>query len=646
MRDKKRIGITRKEFIRSSVGTVLATSMTGTEWAKGSGNAPSGSATVVRETKAGKFVSKDVWVVEKSAALRSLTIDEGASLAAPAGKSLTMTIDGIGTAIRPGSYVGNIFLTVSDELILPASGLMRKGKPRPYRTAIFIKDGKYIEGKSVPAIVRGGKVTDSAATGVSIFGCEDDFNGIIILGDSTYTIDGLNIDFEGMGHNDWIGLGAGLYCGDNAKVTVNNSTLKLHSITRCALHACGHSVTTFNNCRLSNVSAATDWMNPGNGFKGSNRTTQECDYATTYYNNCHIISNGWGALSHDGGLHCRMYLKDSTIEVTGPRAHGYGAFSIGDCFVSYDHCTVNVQGYPLLIGATEGKCDGEIVGGTVINSSRFGVKVMRSVGSELKVDNATFNTASSAFVAIEANAYVNISNVILNPANGVVLQLADGRGAAGEDGKFHVPEPKADTVIKDRDLTKTKPKIDFFMTVSNTDVTGDFYNSTTNLNAKRTTPPVKIGADGLPIVRGVPKESLTYAAPDEPVLPDLPPLEERQGPRNLDLKFANTRVKGVISAATAVYQDGITVIDDYVNGWDSDSIIQTAHEPVNNGVIVSFDKDSVWTVTGLSYLTSLDIANGAVVKVPAGRTLTMTVDGVEKKIVPGIYKGKIVMKVS
>jgi hypothetical protein len=282
MRDNKKIGVTRRDFIRGGVGTVLATSIMGEEWVKGSENARSSSATVVREMNTGNFVSKDVWVVEKSAALRSLTIDEGTSLAAPAGKSLTMTIDGVGTTIQPGSYVGNIFLTVSDELILPASGLMRKGKPRPYRTAIFIKDGKYIKEKSIPAIVRGGKVTDSAAVGVSIYGCEEDFNGIIILGDSTYTIDGLNIDFEGMGHNDWIGLGAGIYCGDNAKVTVNNSNIKLHSITRCAMHACGHSVTTFNNCLLSNISPQTDYMNPGNGFKGSNRTIQECDYATTY----------------------------------------------------------------------------------------------------------------------------------------------------------------------------------------------------------------------------------------------------------------------------------------------------------------------------------------------------------------------------
>jgi hypothetical protein len=67
---------------------------------------------------------------------------------------------------------------------------------------------------------------------------------------------------------------------------------------------------------------------------------------------------------------------------------------------------------------------------------------------------------------------------------------------------------------------------------------------------------------------------------------------------------------------------------------------------VNNGVIVSFDKKSVWTVAGTSYLTSLTVARGAVIKAPAGKTLTMTVNGVKTEIAPGSYTGKIVLKVS
>jgi hypothetical protein len=67
---------------------------------------------------------------------------------------------------------------------------------------------------------------------------------------------------------------------------------------------------------------------------------------------------------------------------------------------------------------------------------------------------------------------------------------------------------------------------------------------------------------------------------------------------------------------------------------------------VNNGVIVSFDKDSVWTVAGTSYLTSLTIAKGAGINAPKGYSVTMTLDGVKTVIKAGTYNGKIVLTVT
>ena len=113
-------------------------------------------------------VANGVRVVEKSMALQSLTIGEGASLAAPEGKSLTMTLYGVGTPIKPGSYKGGIYLSVTDKLIMQPGGLMGGQKPKEYRAAILIEDGKYVAGKSIAAAVQGGKVTDKATTGVSI----------------------------------------------------------------------------------------------------------------------------------------------------------------------------------------------------------------------------------------------------------------------------------------------------------------------------------------------------------------------------------------------------------------------------------------------------------------------------------------------
>jgi hypothetical protein len=578
-----------------------------------------------------KTINQGVEVIKESIALRSLTIAEGASLAAPEGKSLTMTVNGIGAAIKPGIYKGDIFITVNDKLLIQPGGLMRKAKPQEFRTAILVEDGKYVRKKSIPAIIQGGKVTDKATTGVTIYGCEEDFNGIIVKGDGEYTIEGAKIDFEGNGSNDFIGLGAGIMCIDDTKVTINNSEIKLKGVYRCAVHCGGNSVTTLNNCRISNESPT--YSKPMEGWPlgtdtGTNRATQLCDYATVYYNNCHLISNGWGTLSIDGGVRVRMYLKDSTIELTGPRARGYGAFSIGDALVSYDNCTVNVQGYPLLMGGHGDHQNGEITGGSVINSNLFGVMIFRDSGSELKVNKgATLNSASSTFVVKGAHSYLNIDNAVLNPGNGVILQLMDNDDVGHGPTRF-VPPIGADLPIPGRNLTAADPKEDVFMTVSNMEVKGNFYNSTTNLKANCIE---KVPMPGMPDMDASAEGMMD--------------TEAHQGVKNLDLKFANAKVNGVISAATAAYGEGVVLID-ASNPRELSMVTQTAHEPVNNGVIVSFDKDSVWTVAGTSYLTSLTVAKGAVIKTPKGKTLTMTVDGVKTKITPGTYRGKIVLTVA
>jgi hypothetical protein len=590
-----------------------------------------------------KTINEGAWVVKKSTALSSLTIEEKGSLAAPEGKSLTMTVDGIGTPIKPGTYKGDIFISVADSLFMQPGGLMRRGKPRQYRAGILIEDGKYIPGKSVPAIVQGGKVTDQETARVAIHGLEDNFNGIIVRGDSEYTIDGVDIDFEGNGSNDFIGLGAGIMCIDNSKVTINNSAVHLKSVTRCAIHVGGNSVVTLNNCNISNLSPPTDKMNPTwpLGFHGSSRATQLCDYGTVYYNNCHLLGNGWGTLGVDGGIRVRMYVKDSTVELKGPRAHGYGAFSIGDCLVSYDHCILNVQGYPLLMGGHGEKQNAEITNDSIINSTRYGVMIFRDSGSDLKVNKGSvFNTASSTFLVKGSNTYIHIDGAILNPGNGVILQLMDNDEPGMVPTRFIIPIGEVDVPIKGRDLTVANPREDVFMTVSNMAVFGDFYNSTTNLKTNcREKEPAGETANLPGMMGAVDMTDLT--PPSEEGMGDT---EAQQGVKNLDLKFANAKVKGIISAATAEYKDGLKVID-VRNNKELSNVKQTAHEPVNNGVIVSFDEDCIWVVTGTSYLTSLTIAKGAVIQAPAGKTLTMTVNGVKTEIIPGTHTGKIVMTV-
>jgi hypothetical protein len=53
------------------------------------------------------------WVVNKTSYLTALTVADGASISAPAGYSLSLTVDGKDTPVRAGSYKGAVVVKVS-----------------------------------------------------------------------------------------------------------------------------------------------------------------------------------------------------------------------------------------------------------------------------------------------------------------------------------------------------------------------------------------------------------------------------------------------------------------------------------------------------------------------------------------------------
>ena len=57
--------------------------------------------------------ARSSWTVTARSTLQGLTLAKGARLMAPQGKTLTMRVNGVNTAIRPGSYLGRIELSAS-----------------------------------------------------------------------------------------------------------------------------------------------------------------------------------------------------------------------------------------------------------------------------------------------------------------------------------------------------------------------------------------------------------------------------------------------------------------------------------------------------------------------------------------------------
>ena len=594
------------------------------------------------------------WLVEETTHLYDLTIAEGAALKAPEGKFIAMTVDGIGCDPKPGRYHGDIILTVAETYHMAPHALMRLNNiSREFTDAVVIESGKVIAEKGVPALIQEGTVTGEKAEGVYISSTAESFNGILVTGDQPYLVKDCKMELDGFGANDFMGVGSAVAAIDTADVTIDGCDFTVNGVTRCAVHVGGDSHVTVKNSRIQNTSPDSDWLGDFSwacGFLGTNRLCQLCDNGTVVYDNCDLISNGWGILSIDGtDKYNDMLVKNSRLTLSGPRSHGYGAFCIGGNHVRFEGCDVNVTGYPLMLRGMMDKGRAEIVD-SKIRGRRFGLLAMGDTHSVLTLAGSDFETDKSTMVFKGSATTVNITETAMRPGNGVILQLMDNdeSGMTGQD--FKIPVGEADKAIEGRDLT-TAGEDDINMTLTACRLTGDFFNSTTNIQANKRSTQGGFGKFHDTLIgtgqghNEPTKDGKIADGPDAPKPDEDKPkmvMKDLDTPKNLGLTLVDTTITGIISSATQHYREGLTLIDES-NRREMSNITQKAAPTVNNGVIVSLDRTSRWTVTGTSYITALELAPGAVVDAPEDKTLKVTLDGKAIDLAPGRFAGKLVL---
>ena len=583
-----------------------------------------------------------------------LVIAPGAELSAPAGKYLVLTVDGTSLPVAPGEYQGDITVSVAEYYVEDVYPSVNRSKPIDLETAICVVDGKVQTSKCVPAAVHGGSITGRSASDFYLAADRENFAGVIVDGDTDYTVSNARIELDGMGLNDFVGMGAGVAALGNSKVTVNNSEIHLSSVTRCAVHAGGKSLVTVNNSHLTNRSPAAElgawsW---GISVRGTNRLCQLADDAEVHYNGCTLTSNGWGILSVDGSNYARMFVKDSTLTLTGPRSHGYGVFCIGPTPIELDHTTVDVNGFPVMMMGMERKGAVTLKNGSLLTGRRYGIHLTSDSGGTVIIQDSAIHTEKSAIVAKNANTSIALKNADIQAGNGVILQMmdTDDPGLAGDFIDVSMYETMEDTYIPGRDLTHADPMKDLFLTIEDSTLEGNLFNSSTNLMEQRS----KAVPAGIPKRPGiVPPGRLagSIPSPDDMGGPSAPPpppgaeggempvgmpgMEPLQ-PKNLQVTLDHTSLSGSISAAKQHYRPGIRYIDETTRE-ELCNVTQEAAPAINNGVIVLLKNGAIWAAKGTSYLTALTLE-------PGSKVLgTMTVDGVETAILPGSYTGAIVI---
>ncbi len=567
------------------------------------------------------------WVVSETTRLSSLKI-AGGTIKARDGYSLTMTVDGVETAIKPGEYKGDIVLTLTRIVIKKDAS---HNSQFNLRAGVYLENGRYIPENSVAAAVIGGTVNDTGVKGVKITSVGEEFNGIIATGDSraSYTISNPVINLTGNGADDFAGIGAAIMADGNADVTVNNATIITNGCARSAIFAGGASSLKVNDSKIEVGSPPLpegykDVFTEGGkfffrvpfmlGLAGTCRATNIVDKVKTVsYTNSHIKAQGWGAMSIDGGDNTVLTMTKCTIETI---ESGYGAYAIGGSTDIFDGCTVNVADMALI--GTGGS--GVFTNGTVVNSRRFGV--MYHGSGDLTIDKGSvFNTKSTAIQLKSPSHNIVVDNAQINAENGIIIQVmpnddpnARSSVAGGGEGGARGASPSgAEPAEGARGGIAPRPEGvegTAVPTVAGSDINAAFRNVTLKgdiVNGNSSACPVNISLEKATITGAITTASVKLAV----------------GPGGEEITMKTPQFYKLIGEVKNTY---------------------CATED-KNGLKVSLDGNSKWIVDKTSYITGLNIAQGATVIAPSGHGVTMTVDGAVKEIKPGIYTGKIVLTV-
>ncbi len=563
-------------------------------------------------------------VIEETTRLFGLKLAPGAELKAPDGKLLTMTYNGIQVNPIPGTYEGDIVLTVTEPIRV---GTMAQSD---LRTAICIGENGLVPEKSVQAAVLCGTVREREISNLKVSSQGDCFSALYIDSAQDYVINDAVIECIGNGENESVGEGAGIITAGTGKITMNRSAITVRGAARSALFGGGHSRLEVNDSTIytsggvlpydyqDSIAAGkmkrVPWML---GLRGNSRATNLAECAEAVYNRCTITAAEWGAMSTDGVERCRLYLKDCDIRVTGPS--GYGTFALLDTVNTIDHCRVNVPDYAAIVA--NGPASTVITGGSDVHAGRFGVMCFRNSGIVMVNGDSQMESGEATFVVKGCSTRFEVENAVLKPGNGTILQVMDTDDPRNPQ-KYFVDNDEPDKKNPERDLTAADEEA-VRAIFRNMTLVGNFFNGTTN--RKYDTGP-ELGDPHGPGGHGGP-------GMPPPPKPDEKPAEQA---KNMQITLSKVQLTGMISATTVRH---IVKKISKENCEELGRIINIPAMAVNNGVIAVLQNQSVWTPQGTSYLTKLSVDESSSIEHAA-----MTVDGIPTKLEPGSsYVGSIII---
>ena len=531
-----------------------------------------------------------------------------------------------------------------------------------YTAAAYIADGAYDAAKSVEAAqMAGSEVGDDAAT-VGVVSAGDYFSAFYVK-DSDYAINDSLILLEGAAGDDFHGWGAGVVALGDSNVEINGSVMIGQGVLRSGIFTGDNAVVTVNDSVIvalndddavpydleDNYAVPMMQQCPyGLGIQGNIRATLSSGAGCNIVNNSLVASNGWAVLSTDSGvagteaLVARdMVAVVGTVEGIADEADATGDFVYEAAGALWDvHVGQFGQESGYIAYADMGVLDyaynsrwyspdylGIITTGTMTMaegsygwSGRIGFMSHAGGGTSghgtLAVSDSEFDV-QNIFAVSQANGTYTTTTTIDN----TVINLAeDGTGIlfiqAPTDDNAGGPGNTSNTLFDltydeylVADAASGEPSEDYSeLIITDSDLAGDIFNASND--------------DGVGLVVTLDNASVTGA-----VSSAYSYHVKADGSRYDETTIACDYYTGTVDGSSGAY--------------DYTAYLRIAAESavtVNNPVTLTLTNGSVWTPVGVSYLAELTIDDASAVE-----GATMTVNGVETPIAAGTYTGEIVI---
>ena len=577
------------------------------------------------------------WIVPETTELFGLTIFPGASLEAPEGKTLVMTVNGESVAPAPGNYEGDIVLEVLDPI--PNGNYQ-------FRAAIYAEGGTVIEEKSALSAVIDGEVKDGECLDVSITSRDENFNGICVCGKGPYTVSGADVSLMGNGGNDFIGYGAGIMTTGDADVVVKDARIHVEGAIRSAVWCGGEShlkvedsvidskdADPFDNDFRSLSVPMMKCVPFALGLDGNCRATNVLEAGQVSYENSIVVAEKWAPLSTDSGypptsltvknvlagvgsleeaVPGKEYTATKTVagKTWGYTMGGSGYVAYGDGGVTnlFEDCQFYSPDYILICTGVKPMTFKNVTA----KAGRAGFMWHQAQGGNLTVEGGSYDFDKCGF-QIKSGAYVHIdvkdADIKLGK-NGVLIQQLESDDAGGIITRKYVVPMQEDDWSTVAPAEREIP--DSTAVFTGETLTGDIYNSV--YGAKHG---LSVTLKHSSLTGVVSSSYANHLKADGTVAPGGTVFEQDN---HWDAK------------TTADYH----VVDDKAYLY-AGRLKNTAAPAVNNPVSLTLEDGAVWTVTGTSYLKNLTISQDSKV---CG---TITVDG-KGVSGAGTYTGEIVVK--